>query len=123
MSAPVPGEPSEALPFSEAAIEAAARSLAAGFGYEQVFDGGWLEPYDANYWRHLAAKSLTTAVNADPRLAAFFKLAALTDEELVDRVADGIRERRILASRLLMPEELARAAFAALGLPVVEQAP
>ena len=57
------------------------------------------------------------------RICKLFEQAPLTDEELVDRVADGIRERRILASRLLMPEELARAAFAALGLPVVEQAP
>ncbi len=112
----------QALPFSEAAREAAARSLAAGFGYEQVFDGGWLEPYDANYWRHLAAKSLTTAVNADPRLAAFLKLAALSDEELVERAKAAIDKNT--GPGALLDDELhffAATVLAALGLPVAEQ--
>ncbi len=54
----------EALPFSEAAREAAARTLARGFDYEHLFDDDGEnpdEPYTADYWCHGARQILTAA--------------------------------------------------------------
>ncbi len=115
-------DPSEALPFSEAAREAAAlRALARGFDYEYLFDDDGEnpdEPYTADYWCHGARQILAAAVNADPRLKAFLRLAALSDEELVERVLSDLSEWRGAED---YRREVIRAVLAALGLPVAER--
>lgn len=49
--------------FREAAREAAARTLARGFDYEHLFEGGENpdEPYTADYWRHGSRQILAAA--------------------------------------------------------------
>ncbi len=64
----------------------------------------------------VAREALAAAVDADPRLAAFLKLAALTDEELRQRVEDALVKHAHESRR---PKAVA--ILAALGLPVVEQ--
>ncbi len=94
-------DPSEqALPFSEVAREAAA---------------GWVGGDVA--W---ADDMLAAAVDADPRAKAFLKLAALTDEELVGRLAAAFENR--VGTTIGVGDGM-RAAVAALGLPVAEQEP
>ncbi len=96
-------EPSEqALPFSEAAREAAAETLRY-LDAHSVLSDGW------------APMILAAAVDADQRLNAFLKLAALSDEELVERVV------RALARFRFSDHDDARAILADLGLPVAEQ--
>ncbi len=99
-------EPSEqALPFSEAAREAHSEAIAAAFGACSSITT------DA---------ALTAAVNADPRAKACLALAALTDEELVERVATHLDHFGWNRSSLMAD---CRAVLAALGLPVDEQEP
>ena len=70
-------EPSEqALPFSEAAIKAA--------------DDVWEEPARGRTDLEISRAALAAAVDADPRAKACLKLAALSDEELVERVARAL---------------------------------
>ncbi len=143
MSAPIPGEPrrrkaydllrtarassnpsKQALPFSEAAREAAADRLVDLYGFVP-------NPGAATVRSILAA-----AVDADPRAKAFLKLAALSDEELVDRFAtalaayngydlSSVRERPAHGDDERWAQcdyrQQARAVLAALGLPVAEQ--
>ncbi len=85
-----------------------------------------------------AAKALdAAAVNADPRAKAFLALAALCDEELVDRIGGAFAERENATryeggphtSPMVEPPEYdaddfkdeARAVLTALGLSVAEQ--
>lgn len=93
MSAPVPGEPSEQV-FSEAAREAAASAISGEFGYGDCFAACDLEGgHERERWLQLAAASLAAAVDADPRAKACLKLAALTDEEREQIVADIVGPR------------------------------
>ncbi len=127
MSVPVPGEPSEqALPFSEAAREAAARAWTG-----DIFDN-WVthkndrlrsvrEAADLCIARAMdkASAALTAAVNADPRLKAAAELA-LSDEELVERVAVALRVEGAALAPMRHYRRQARVVLAALGLPVAE---
>ncbi len=102
--------PSEqALPFSEAAREAAART----FPY-------WLVS-DPREQRRRADGIIAAAVNADPRAKAFLKLAALSDEELVERVAVALRVEGAALAPMRHYRRQARVVLAALGLPVAEE--
>ncbi len=106
-AAPMTNPSEQALPFSKAAIEAAARVMRNQHPHYVLSDG-------------FAADILIAAVNADPRVKAFLKLAALTDEELVERVARAlfaVSEHGAFADDVAN----ARVALAAMGLPVDEQ--
>ncbi len=131
MSAPVPGEPSEqALPFSEAAREAAQAAIVATVDKRLAFNvaaygAAWTgETSDTEFVCTDAAKiALAAAVDADPRAKACLALAALTDEELVERVATAIRYGQPHDGSDCddATEVDARRILAALGLPVAEQ--
>jgi hypothetical protein len=112
-------EPREQV-FNEAAIEAAARVWVG-----PVFDKWLATDDDAGHhpvWYGAAMDdardALAAAVDADPRLAAFLKLAALSDNELRFLVVHTLaaNEGRSLHTQ-------ARSVLAALGLPVAEQTP
>ncbi len=92
MSPPVPGEPSERAPFSEAAREAAARALRY-LDAHGVLSDGW------------APMILTAAVDADPRAKAGLKLASLSDEERERLVADALVRIDAYDPALLSAEE------------------
>ncbi len=101
-------DPSEqALPFSEAAREAAALAFLQARGASPESSYTIMRPTDA---------ALAAAVDADPRAKAFLKLAALTDEELRQRVEDALVKHAHESRR---PKAVA--ILAALGLPVAEQ--
>ncbi len=111
---PVADPSEQALPFSEAAREAAAETLRY-LDAHSVLSDGW------------APMILAAAVDADQRLNAFLKLAALSDEERVERVAGAllsqfgpvpVEERDGYVAEAHAD---ARAVLAALGLPVAEQ--
>ncbi len=117
-------DPSEALPFSEAAREAAARALYPSLGV------------DSPAFRHTQARAkatgaLAAAVGADPWLKAFLRLAALSDEERERIVADALVRMDAYDPALLSAEEIsmfrvsrfgdARRILAALGLPAEQE--
>ncbi len=136
-------DPSEqALPFSEAAREAAQQAIIAAVDKRLAFNvvaygAAWTgETADTGFVCTDAAKeALAAAVDADPRFKRLAALAALADEELVERVARAQQaewEREGTAHDRQPPtpwDELddparaawrhwARVALAALGLPV-----
>ncbi len=115
-------EPSEqAVPFSEAAREAAARAMDPMYGRRTAIGG----TRDAIVLAE-ADRILTAAVNADPRAKSFLKLAALSDEELVERVARALLSEGAFGDFVPFDDREqiraeayvdASAALAALGLP------
>ncbi len=120
--------PSEALPFSEAAREAAAfADFAAQHersprGREAAREGWSLVSDGVRFACHARTLPiLAAAVKADPRAKACLDLAALTDDELVERVARAYRgyghDYRTAGWRRTRAVEV----LAALGLPVAER--
>ncbi len=110
------------MPFSEAAREAAQAAIVATVDKRLAFNvaaygAAWTgETSDTEFVCTDAAKiALAAAVDADPRTAACLALAALSDEELVERVV------RALARFRFSDHDDARAILAGLGLPVDEQ--
>ncbi len=107
-------DPSEqALPFSEAAREAATQTLRY-LDTHGVLSDGW------------APMVLAAAVKADPRLNAFLGLAALSDAELRHRVVlalEGCVEIEEAVDAGADLDSVAQAVLADLGLPVAEQEP
>ncbi len=122
----------QALPFSEAAREAAAFDVYAdlykhGDKARQAARTHWQMMTDASrepcYAK--ADRILAAAVDADPRLKAFLRLAALSDEEVVEEVVERVAVALRVEGAALAPmrhyRRQARVVLAALGLPVAEQ--
>ncbi len=109
--------PNEAVPFSEAAILAA-----------EKLERAWST--HGGYYPGVRAY-LAAAVGADPRLEACVRLAALSDEELVERVAREVAAGSEHGAAYLKFGDdhtsadhwhaIARAVLAVLGLPVAER--
>ncbi len=124
-----PAQREQALPVSEAAREAAALASFAK-SYEHHYRGQqaareqWAEAGESVQAAFYAKSDpiLAAAVDADPRLKAFLRLAALSDEELVERVARAlVPNYRARAFTEAADRHTARKALAALGLPVGER--
>jgi hypothetical protein len=127
-------DPSEALPFSEAAREAAATierfEVRGPYGVSECAARGEADRLAADRGRlypHLGPFTVEPVRYIrvdDPRAKAFLKLAALSDEELVERVAMALL-RGVPYPGSDRPDDAtmddARAVLAALGLPVAEQ--